>query len=103
MRYIVVLQWPAASEEDYDALIAMEDALEAGLGEARGFVDGHDFGSGEMNIFIETDEPRDAFADAADCLGADPRWANVRAACRPIDGDPYEVLWPQGLQEFSVT
>lgn len=103
MKYILVLQWSAVAEADYDALIAMEDRLEAGLDGAIGFVDGHDFGSTEMNIFVHTDRPSDAFADVARCLGADPRWAQVRAVFRPTEGDRYEVVWPDTLEEFSVT
>lgn len=103
MRYILVLQWPAASEADYDALIAMEDTLEAALTNAHGFVDGHDFGSGQMNIFIHTDQPLEAFGDAVASLSTDPRWPDVRAAYRPAEGDRYVVVWPEALQEFSVS
>jgi hypothetical protein len=103
MEFVLVLQWPAAAEADYDALISMEDRLESGLDEARGYVDGHDFGSGEMNLFIHTDFPLDAFEDARATLGADPRWATVRAAYRSAGGDHYTVIWPVTLQGFSVT
>ncbi|UZX04350.1 ABC transporter [Arthrobacter sp. CDRTa11] len=102
MQYTLVLQWSADSLADYDALIAMEDALEGALPAAHGFVDGHDFGSGEMNIFVFTDDPLEAFRDAATYLGADPRWAEVRAAYRPTEGDGYVVVWPDTLQDFSV-
>ena len=68
MRYILVLQWPGDSEADFDALISMEEQVGATLGRYAS-VDGHDFGSGEMNIFIETDRPTEAFADAANALG----------------------------------
>jgi hypothetical protein len=34
--------------------------IEDGLGDI-GIVDGHDFGSGEMNIFVHTDKPKSAF------------------------------------------
>jgi hypothetical protein len=61
MQFILVLQWPAASLDDYDALIAMEDTLEGALAQGNGVVDGHDFGSGEMNIAIHTDAPLEAF------------------------------------------
>jgi hypothetical protein len=103
MKFILVLQWPSASSDDYDALIAMEDTLETHLAEAHGFVDGHDFGSGEMNIFVHTDTPLEAFRDAQACLGSDPRWADLRAAYRPLDGDLYTVLWPETLEQFSVS
>lgn len=103
MQYVLVLQWPTESETDYDALIAMEDAMEGALPAAHGFVDGHDFGAGEMNIFVHTDNPLEAFGDAMTSLSADPVWANVRAAYRPTDGDSYVVVWPETLQDFSVS
>lgn len=103
MQYVLVLQWPAESEADYDALIGMEDALEGALPAAHGSVDGHDFGAGEMNIFVHTDEPHEAFRDAAMSLGAEPRWAEVRVAYRPTGGDRYVVMWPETLQDFSVS
>jgi hypothetical protein len=99
--YILVLQWPGDSEADFDALISMEGQVEAALGRYAS-VDGHDFGSGEMNIFIETDRPTEAFTDAANALREDPRWGDLRAAYREARGGPYEILWPRTLQEFSV-
>lgn len=103
MQFILVLQWSAASESDYEALLAMEDALEADLDAAHGFVDGHDFGSGEMNIFVQTDLPFAAFQDAQASLSIDQRWADVRAAFRSTDSDLYTVVWPETLLEFSVS
>ena len=103
MTFILVLQWPAVSEADYDLLLSMEDRLEAEFDEAYGYVDGHDFGSGEMNIFVHTDSPIDAFRNAESALGGVPGWATVRAAYRPADGDDYTVVWPANLQEFSVS
>jgi hypothetical protein len=79
----------------------MEDELERSFSESA-IVDGHDFGSGEMNIFIETDEPARAFAEVQAALSQAPRWADVRAAHREATGDTYTVLWPVGLTEFRV-
>ena len=79
MQYILVLQWPASSRADYDALIEMEDQLHGAVG-SDGTVDGHDFGSGEMNIFVFTDEPVETFAAAQAELGRDSRWSEVQAA-----------------------
>lgn len=101
MRYILVLQWPGDSEADFDALISMEEQVGASLGRYAS-VDGHDFGSGEMNIFIETDRPTEAFADAVNALREGPRWGNLRAAYREARGDTYEILWPRSLRKFSV-
>ena len=98
---MLVLQWPGHSEADFDALISMEDQLETALGPYAS-VDGHDFGSGEMNIFVATDRPTEAFADSAKVLRESPRWGDLRVAYREALGGPYEILWPRGLREFSV-
>jgi hypothetical protein len=102
VQFILVLQWPASSEADYEALIAMESQLESALAN-HGVVDGHDFGSGEMNIFVETDNPDGAFAEAGAALRDNPRWADLRAAYREATGESYEVLWPPTLRDLSVT
>lgn len=79
----------------------MEDQVETALGPYAS-VDGHDFGSGEMNIFVQTDRPTEAFADAAKVLRESPRRGDLRAAYRDAPGGPYQILWPRGLGEFSV-
>ncbi|MBU8866639.1 hypothetical protein [Paenarthrobacter aromaticivorans] len=103
-KYILALQWPATSEADYGALISMEEALlRSDLLDACGVVDGHDFGAGEMNIFIHTDRPLEAFQHAMTSLSTDRRWASVRAAYRPINGECFVIVWPEELQVFSVS
>jgi len=101
MRHILVLQWLGSTEDDFEVLVEMEDALESRFGEA-GTVDGHDFGSGEMNIFIETNHPIQAFTTAKEILGDRPAWSDVRAAFREASGETYDVLWPPGLTDFNV-
>ncbi len=103
LKYILVLQWSATSESDFNVLTPMEDLLEAGLPNVHGLVDGHDFGGGEMNIFVQTDRPLEAFQDAMTLLGTNPRWVDVRVAYRPADGDRYVVIWPKTLEVFSVS
>jgi hypothetical protein len=103
VTYLLILQWSVTSETDFDALISMEDLLKAELPDAHGFVDGHDFGAGEMNIFVHTDRPLDAFQDAATTLSPDPLWVGVRAAYRPAEGGRYVVVWPKELEAFSVS
>jgi hypothetical protein len=61
MKYQLVLQFFGDSLQDYDALVALEDRLIEAL-ESAHVVDGHDFGSGEMNIFVHTNDPIAAFA-----------------------------------------
>ena len=101
MQHLLVLQWPGSTEADFEVLIKMEDELERSLGSGTS-VDGHDFGSGEMNIFIETDQPTQAFGEARAILGHWPLWAEVRAAHRQTGGETYTVLSPVGLTEFRI-
>ncbi len=102
MKYILALQWDATKESDYDDLIAAEDKLINGLkGGAQ--VDGHDMGSGEMNIFIATDNPIQAFEDSKNALGSLQLWPGVRAAYRETTSDHYSIIWPQHLASFTVS
>ena len=50
MRFHLVLQWPLSSLNGFDEILNIEDLLIAKLTD-QSDVDGHDFGSGEANIF----------------------------------------------------
>ena len=50
MKYQLVLQFEANTMDDFDQLVILEDKLIDELGSVA-TVDGHDFGSGEFNIF----------------------------------------------------
>lgn len=67
MKYVLVLQFKPSSEAQFDELIDFEEHLTANL---TGFadVDGHDFGSGEMNIFILCNEPLNTFREVRKIL-----------------------------------
>ncbi len=101
MSHILVLQWPGSSEADFEELVRMEYQLDISLSDSAG-VDGHDFGSGEANIFIERDDPAGTLAEVDAILSQGPRWADLRAAYRESTGDTYVVLWPVGYPEFRV-
>ena len=102
MRYQVVLQFPGSSEDEFDQVIALEDELAARLGDI-GDVDGHDFGSGEMNVFVLTDQPVAAFEKAKEVVETSDLFAGFRAAYRARTGGDYRILWPKNLKSFSVT
>src|SRR5947209_5984404 len=101
MKYQLVLQWPASSIKDYDALIEIEDALIEKLPE-KNEVDGHDAGSGEMNIFIRTNDPKRTFEAAKSILGTRDFWVDARVAYRRLQGSQYTILWPPNLSRFTV-
>ena len=83
MKYQLVLQWPASSM-DYDDMVELEEWLLDQLpGDSE--VDGHDVGSGEVNLFIITDSPEHAFRSIRSALAAE--------GCRdPARFTPYSRL-----------
>lgn len=93
MQYQLVLQFPADTLADYDALVVLEQHLIATLGEAA--VDGHDMGAGEANIFIATSNPQETFARLLPRLESCGRIAALTAAYRRTDDDRYHILWPK--------
>jgi|SRR5208282_2166389 len=101
MKYQLVLQLPSCSDADYDRLLLLQETIENGLGEL-GIVDGHDIGSGEMNIFIHTDEPMLAFERAQHLLSPRDDLRELKAGYRDFDEDEYIAIFPKGLDHFSV-
>ena len=101
MKYQLVLQFEAVSTEDFDRLVALEDRLIGELDDLA-TVDGHDFGLGEFNIFILTDDPAESFNNAHRVV-ADQGVPNaMRSAYRQLDGEDYVILWPSSLKKFKV-
>lgn len=86
----------------YDGVIEIEDILIESLGD-EAELDGHDIGSGEMNIFIWTSDPRAAFAVAQAALAANRLWEDVRAGFREEAEDTYTALWPEDLSDFAIS
>jgi hypothetical protein len=101
MKYQLVLQWSASSIDDYDTMIAVEDALIEGLRDGS-VVDGHDGGSGQVNIFILTNNPMETFGCLEGILKDHDAWPNVRIAYRDLERSEYIILWPKTLSEFRV-
>ena len=102
MKYQIVLQWPASSIEDYDAMVSVEDLLIEELPNGSD-VDGHDGGSGQINIFIQTDNPEKTFEEVKVILEDRAEWPNIRIAYREIGRSKYVIVWPNNLMEFDVS
>jgi hypothetical protein len=95
-------QFRGDSLADYDQMVALEDRLIEELGQSAK-VDGHDSGSGEINIFIFTSDPAATFWRVRQTLQQEGRLDSVTVAHRPVDGERYTVIWPEGsMQEFKV-
>ncbi len=82
-------------------MIEMENTLVDTLDD-RGIVDGHDMGTGQMNIFVHTDTPDQAFGRIKDVLNDEEIWTEARVAYRELLGSEYTVIWPKGLKNFEV-
>ncbi len=102
-KYQLVLQFPCSTQTDYDSMIAIEGQLIAELGN-RALVDGHDAGSGEMNIFIHTNDPKRIFDGLRMSRSSDPMFFQMRAAFRDLKSNKFTVLWPKGFKgRFAIT
>ena len=98
----LVLQFKADGDLDsFDKLVSFEEALSSMLAQIAE-VDGHDFGSGEMNIFILTDDPIATFNLVQQTDESMRPGGEMKAAYRQIDGEDYVCLWPPGLSRFQL-
>ena len=103
MKYQLVLQFSTKLIADYDEMVAVENELIEKLNEFAK-VDGHDFGSGEMNVFIHTDEPAKVFEMIKTSMVKRKLIDNLTAAYRKMDGEDYMVIWPTGFtKQFRIT
>ena len=100
-KYQIVLQLPASSIRDYDAMIELEETIMRSLGNL-GSVDGHDAGSGEMNIFILTDEPELSFKRVKQVLGTKDFMPDLKVAFREVGKDEFTILHPKDLTHFAI-
>lgn len=101
MKYQLVLQFSGEQIEDFDKMLKLEFDLGLSLGSEH-IVDGHDFSSGGMNIFIHTDTPEEAYTKAKGVLNKVAPIDYI-AAFREFEGDKYSVLYPKEFKgEFCV-
>jgi hypothetical protein len=101
-KYQLVLQLPGTTQQDYDALLGLEESLADALAGTPHEVDGHDFGSGTGNIFIHTDDPTGAFALVKEIVSL-AAYPVLKAAYRSFDEDDYQLIWPENSDgEFNL-
>jgi hypothetical protein len=101
MRYQLVIQFEGSSIADFDKFSILEKTLSNELGELAD-VDGHDFGSGEFNIFTFTEYPVETFQRALEVIqGRLPR-RRVKIAYREVADENFVILWPSGAKEFKL-
>ena len=101
MTFQLILQFPANGIDDFDRLIAFEDAIGESIGRL-GVVDGHDAGSGEMNVFIFTDDPIACFDKIKMMPELQPLLSELKAAYREEAREAYNVIYPSPSTPFRV-
>ena len=97
-RYQLVLQLPGDSTQDLEDLVVLEESLMESFRGKPHKVDGHDFGSGTMNVFIHTNDPVAAFVIAKQAIYP-LELSKLRAAYRSLLEDEYMPIWPEGTEE----
>jgi hypothetical protein len=93
------------SVEDFDRLIAIEEALDQELERSsiNGFVDGHDMGSGEMNIFAYFPSSQIG-TEFLTSFVRNQDWALEVVIAEREPNDSYRVFWPGDFSgEFSIS
>lgn len=87
---------------DFDALVTLEQNLQRVV-EPIAEVDGHDIGSGEINIFVFTADPVATFERAKMLLSDASLLDKVGSAYRDLQSDKYTVIWPESSAEvFTI-
>jgi hypothetical protein len=88
---------------DFDRVVDIEEKLDAALQRNRqGYVDGHNIGSGEMNIFIILDAWERGTFFMEQYLKNQP-WGKEALLAKDLRNGSYEILWPKGFEgTFSV-
>jgi len=101
MDYQLVWQWSSGSStHDFDALRETENLLVRQLPHGNK-VDGHDIGSGEMSIFIFTNDPLQYCEQVRAILESQPIWRGIGAAWREMSVEEYTVIGPKGHTAFG--
>ena len=102
MKAQLVLQFKTGEDLDsFDRLIRFEEELLALVGKAAE-VDGHDFGSAEMNIFILTEDPIATFTLVQQTDESVRPGGQMKAAYRLLNRADYVCLWPPELSHFDI-
>lgn len=99
MKYQLVLQFTATTQQDYEDLIRLETLLIDNLPTTTD-VDGHDFGLGEFNIFLFTEK---AFRQCEKIMKKYDTSRQFKAAYRGFEKEEeYVVLSPPTLKDFKI-
>jgi hypothetical protein len=101
MEYQLVIQKSANSIDDFDDIVKFEDEL-IELLEGEADVDGHDFGSGQANIFIITTQPEANYKKIQNKYGEKIEKEKMKIAYRELGEDHFYVFYPSSADDFTI-
>lgn len=101
MRYQLVIQFKQEFFNDLQVLWKLADLLENSLLDVE--VDGHDIGSGELNVFIHTNHPIETLEEIKLVFvnhGIDVN--AIKSGYRLFSSNIYTPIWHLCLEKFSI-
>lgn len=102
MDYQLVIKFWRKSLEDEAFLAAIENELAQALGSSA-MVDGYDVSAKEINLFVDTDDPRHSFRRIKSVLETLGIERGVSAASRLAGGARFTSLWPlRATRKFTL-
>lgn len=102
MDYELVIKFWRQSLQDETFLATVENKLREALGDAAN-VDGYDISAKEINLFIQTSDPRHSFRRSKDVLESLGVVQGVSAAFRLVGGASFTSIWPLRLtRKFTL-
>ena len=102
MDYQLVIKFWRKSLEDEAFLASIESELKQALGDAAE-MEGHDISAKEVNLFVLTPDPRQAFRRAKNVLERLDLLRGVSAAYRLVGGARFTSIWPlRASRKFTL-
>ena len=102
MDYQLVIKFWRKSLEDEAFLASIESELKQALGNAAE-MEGHDISAKEINLFVLTPDPRQAFRRAKSVLERLDLLRGVSAAYRLVGGARFTSIWPlRATRKFTL-
>ena len=101
MDYELVIKFYRKSLPDEAFLATLEDELRPVIGAAR--TDGYDVRPKDINLFVQTDDPRTTFRRVKSVLDAKGIERGVSAAYRLVGGAQFTSVYPpRPMRKFSL-
>lgn len=102
MNQELVIKFWKAPLPDAASMTVMTSELKAALGDTAQ-LDGHDVKESEINLFIQTDDPKRTFRQVKKVLLSKGIEEGYSAASRLVGGAKFTSIWPLGaMKKFKI-